>query len=100
MIYLVRSLLLAGFFAFLVPVLLITGLLGSLLALGQVPGLESFSTGVMASLASFLQTFGSGSTTGGILVIGGACCLVGLLFDMYIVFYHQYNRAVHNHPMQ
>jgi len=100
MLNLVRSLLLAGLFSTLVPVLFIAGLQGGLSLIGHVPGLDSLSAGLMHQFVGFLRVFGSGNPTQGVLIIGATCGLVGLLFDTYILFYHQYSRAIHDHPMQ
>lgn len=100
MLSLVRSLLLASFFSFLAPVLLIAGLLGGTILLSHLPGVAPLGHELTHLVLHFLQIFGSGSWAGGMLVIAIACSLVGLLFDAYLVFYHQYHRAVHHHPMQ
>jgi uncharacterized membrane protein len=85
-----RSLLLTSLFCFLTPLVLVGGAIAGLLLLGLVPGLETLSQWASSSILVFLQTFGSGNALEGSLVIGGACGLVGAMFDTYI-FYRQSN---------
>jgi hypothetical protein len=87
---LLRSLLLTSIFSFLAPVLLIGTILASLVLLGYVPGLEVFGKVGVAQVAQFLKVFGSTSALQGLVTIGIACSVVGVLFDAY-TFYRTEN---------
>jgi hypothetical protein len=87
---LLRSLLLTSIFSFLAPVLLIGTILASLALLGYVPGLEVFGKVGVAQVAQFLKVFGSTSALRGLVTIGVACSVVGVLFDAY-TFYRSEN---------
>jgi len=100
MMSLVRSLFIASFFSFLVPLLLMAGVLGSMVLVGHLPVIAPIGQGVAQLVLQFFQVFGSGSWLNGMLIIAITCSIVGFLFDAYLVFYHHYHRAVHNHPMQ
>lgn len=100
MMSLMRSLFIASFFAFLVPLLLLTGLVGTTALASHVPGIAPVGQELNQLVLQFLQVFGSGHWMSGVLTIAIACSVVGFLFDAYLVFYHQYHRTVHNHPMQ
>jgi len=79
-----RSLFLASLLSFLAPIALIGATIVLLLLLGLVPGLMTFGQVYSTQMLSFLQTFGSGNALEGAIVIGGACAVVGALFDTYI----------------
>ncbi|MBE9099457.1 hypothetical protein [Vacuolonema iberomarrocanum] len=100
MLSLVRSLLLASFLAFLMPILLFAGVWTGLTLLAQIPALTLLSQSLGDQIMHFLNVFGSGNWLSGVLVIAVTCSIVGALFDGYIFFYHQYHQAVHHHPMQ
>jgi hypothetical protein len=84
-----RSLILASIFSFLAPVLLIGTILASLVLLGYVPGLEVFAKVGVEQIAAFLKVFGSTSALRGVITIGIACSLVGVLFDAYTLYRYQ-----------
>jgi hypothetical protein len=84
-----RSLLLASFVSFALPVLLVGGAIVTLILVGYLPLLDAFSQFCLAQLLNFLTTFGSGSALHGVLVIGFTCALVGALFDAYTFYRYQ-----------
>lgn len=86
---LLRSLLLTSIFSFLAPVLLIGIILASLALLGYVPGLEVFGKAGVEQVAHFLKVFGSTSALRGVVTIGIACSVVGILFDAYTFYRYQ-----------
>jgi hypothetical protein len=86
---LLRSLLLTSIFSFLAPVLLIGTILASLALLGYVPGLEVFGKAGLEQVAQFLKVFGSTSALQGLVTIGIACSVVGILFDAYTFYRYQ-----------
>lgn len=86
---LLRSLLLTSIFSFLAPVLLIGIILASLALLGYVPGLEVFGKAGVEQVAQFLKVFGSTSALRGVVTIGIACSVVGILFDAYTFYRYQ-----------
>lgn len=86
---LLRSLLLTSIFSFLAPVLLIGTILASLALLGYVPGLEVFGKAGVDQVAQFLKVFGSTSALRGLVTIGIACSVVGILFDTYTFYRYQ-----------
>lgn len=85
-----RSLLLTSVLSFTAPVVIVVGMLGCLIAIGYLPNLETAGQVGVEQLSKFLETFGSGNSVQGLLTIGLACSLVGVLFDAY-TFYRQQN---------
>ncbi len=83
-----RSLFLTSLVSFLTPLLFVGSTIAGLMLLGLVPGLDVFSQWSSGVILTFLQTFGSGKALEGSLVIGGACGVVGALFDTYIFYRH------------
>jgi hypothetical protein len=86
---LLRSLFLTSIFSFLTPVLLIGTILASLVLLGYVPGLEVFGQMGVTQVAQFLKVLGSTSALQGLITIGLACSVVGVLFDAYTFYRYQ-----------
>lgn len=87
--HLLRSLILSGIFSFLLPLLLIGVILGSLTLINYVPWLEPVSHDGIEQVLNFLLIFGSGSAIRGIVIIGLVCSLVGILFDTYAFYRYQ-----------
>lgn len=83
-----RSLFLTSLVSFLTPLLLVGSAIAGLMLIGLIPGLDEFSQWSSGVVLMFLQTFGSGKALEGSLVIGGACGVVGGLFDTYIFYHH------------
>lgn len=83
-----RSLFLTSLVSFLTPLLIVGSTIAGLMLIGLVPGLDGFSQRSSGVVLIFLQTFGSGKALEGSLVIGGACGVVGGLFDTYIFYHH------------
>ncbi len=83
-----RSLFLTSLVSFMTPLLLVGSTIAGLMLVGLVPGLDAFSQQSLGVILLFLQTFGSGKALEGSLVIGGACGVVGGLFDTYIFCHH------------
>jgi hypothetical protein len=86
---LLRSLLLASIFSFLVPIVLICFLLASAVAVSYVPHFESIGNTSLEQMVHFLKIFGSGSVWRGATVIGLVGSLVGVLFDTYTFYRFQ-----------
>jgi len=57
--------------------------------LGYVPGLEVFGRAGVEQVAQFLKVFGSTSALRGLVTIGAACSVVGILFDTYTFYRYQ-----------
>lgn len=87
---LLRSLLLTSFLSFHTPIILLTGVLAAISAIGYVPGFETISQAGAAELLKFLAVFGSGCPFEGVIVIGLTCSLVGALFDTYAFYSYQH----------
>ncbi|SRR5579883_2248317 len=85
----IRSLLLTSTFSFVLPIVLLGGVLALLSAAEQIPLIEAIAQGGATKLLQFLSVFGSGDPLQGILVIGLTCALVGGLFDTYAFYRHQ-----------
>ena len=83
-----RSLFLTSLVSFLTPLLFVGSTIAGLMLIGLIPGLDEFSQGSSEIVLTVLQTFGSGKALEGSLVIGGACGVVGALFDTYIFHHH------------
>lgn len=83
-----RSLFLTSLVSFLTPLLFVGSTIAGLMLVGLVPGLDAFSQRSLGVILIFLQTFGSGKALEGSLVIGGACGVVGGLFDTYVFYNH------------
>lgn len=83
-----RSLFLTSLVSFLTPLLLVGSAIAGLMLVGLIPGLDEFSQWSSGVVLMFLQTFGSGKAIEGSFVIGGACGVVGGLFDTYIFYHH------------
>lgn len=81
-----RSLFLTSLVSFLTPLLFVGSAIVGLILMGLIPGLDGFSQRSTGLILSFLQTFGSGKALEGSFVIGGACSVVGALFDTYIFY--------------
>jgi len=84
-----RSLLLTAVFSFVAPVLFVGAMLAGLSLVGYVPGFEILCQSGIDALSKFLETFGNGSTSEGITVIGMTCGLVGAIFDTYAFYRYQ-----------
>jgi hypothetical protein len=78
-----RSLSVAMLMSFFAPMLLVSGSLASTWLLAYIPGLASIGIPSQHALLSFLDTFGGGRASQGILTICLACGFVGALFDIY-----------------
>jgi hypothetical protein len=91
----VRSLVLTSLLAFLAPVVLVGVLLLGLQVLVLIPPLQMIAQVGSQQIVSFLKVFGNGTPSEGLLLIGAACGLVGLLFDTYNIYYrHQHFRGM------
>lgn len=83
--YLLQSIFLAGLFGFLLPVLILGTVWGSLALLGWLSSWAGHAVGVEPVL-QFLGVFGSGSAIRGLIIIGLACSAVGILLDSYTLY--------------
>lgn len=86
---LLRSLILTVLLAFVVPLLLVGGVLGLLLGVSYIPGIAAVGQRGMESILHFFSVFGSGYPLLGMLTIGGTCGIVGGVFDVFNFFFFQ-----------
>lgn len=84
-----RSLLLSVLLSFVTPVLLLTGVLGTLLAASYVPGIALLGKLGESQILSFLSIFGDGYPIQGVFIIGLTCGMVGGLFDVFNFYLYQ-----------
>jgi hypothetical protein len=69
---LLRSLILTVLLAFVVPLLMVGGVLGLLLGVSYIPGIAAFGQRGMESILHFLSVFGSGYPLLGMLTMGAS----------------------------
>ena len=81
-----RSLFLTSLVSFLTPLLFAGSAITGLIFMGLIPGLDGFSQWSSGLILTVLRTLGSGKALEGSLVIGGACGVVGALFNTYIFY--------------
>ncbi|MGJ3247226.1 MAG: hypothetical protein ACFE0I_14285 [Elainellaceae cyanobacterium] len=86
---LLRSLLIASIVSFAMPVTLIGMVLIGFSVIGVVPYFESIRQVGIEQVLEFLSIFGSGRPLQGVIVIGLACSLVGVLFDSFTLYRQQ-----------
>lgn len=79
----VRSLLLTMVITFTVPVAILGVGLAGLSLSSHFPGITAIAQATFQQILVFLKIFGSGSSLGGLFIIGFTCSLVGGLFDTY-----------------
>lgn len=84
-----RSLLLSVLLSFVTPVLLLSGVLGTLLAASYVPGIALLGKLGESQILSFLSIFGDGYPIQGVFIIGLTCGMVGGLFDVFNFYLYQ-----------
>ena len=84
------SLLLTTIISFSVPALLIGLVLGFVLVLGYIPGLELLGHCGIVHILDFLAVFGSGNPLEGVLILGFAFAVVGFLFDIFNFYFYRY----------
>jgi hypothetical protein len=88
---LLRSLFLTIVISFVVPIVLISGVLAFVCVIGYIPGLAMISQTGAADMCQLLATFGGGSPIEGVIVIGLTFSLVGALFDTYNFYSYQHS---------
>lgn len=88
-----RSLFLSVILSFVTPLLLLSGVLGMLLAVSYIPGIALVGKIGESQLLSFLSTFGDGYPLQGMLTIGFTCATVGGLFDVFNFYLYQDMRS-------
>lgn len=88
-----RSLLLATFFSFAAPMLLVGAILAGLFPVSYVPGLEIVGQAGIESILNFLAIFGNGCPVEGMLAIALTCGFVGAIFDTYAFYKYQMLRG-------
>lgn len=81
-----RSLLLTGLFSFAIPSVFIGGGLTSFYLIRQLPTLRGIGQSGAQLILQFLTTFGNGHPFQGLLIIGMAFSLVGVLFESYLYY--------------
>ena len=86
---LLRSLLLTTVMSFLLPIILVGGVLVALSGVSYVPGLDIIGQTIANQILQFLIIFGNGYPLQGMLTIGFTCALVGCLFDVYNFYRYQ-----------
>lgn len=85
---LLRSVIIAGIFSFLLPWFAVGALALGFYSVGLSPLTATFSQAGLQALAYILRTFGNGTVVTGLVLIGCVCSLVGVLFDVF-TFYRQ-----------
>lgn len=83
----VRSLIVASFISFVIPLLVMGGVVVALALVAYVPGLATLSQVITAQVLQFLSTFGNGDAINGAVVISLTFTLVGALFDTYSSYF-------------
>jgi hypothetical protein len=83
----VRSLIVAIFMSFIMPLLVIGGSVVVLALVAYIPGLATVSQVITLQVLRFLSAFGTGDAISGTVVISLAFTLVGALFDTYSFYY-------------
>lgn len=84
-----RSLLVAAVVGFVLPVVAIAIVLGSLDLLHCLVRLDGFIEPLRREVVGVLAVFGSGHPLQGIAIIGLTCGLVGMLFDTFAFYQYQ-----------
>ncbi|MBD2445015.1 hypothetical protein H6G25_17860 [Dolichospermum sp. FACHB-1091] len=88
-----RSLVLTTIFSFIAPIFLFGGILLVLSVFSYIPGLQGMIADISVEVIHFLDTFGSGSSLNGLLIISLTCGFVGALFDTYVYYRSQILRT-------
>lgn len=83
------SLLVTAIISFLLPLIILGGLFLLLAGAQQITLLSSVSQASILQLSAFLKVLGSGSPWQGVLVVGLASSLVGVLFDSFTLYRYQ-----------
>lgn len=84
------SLLLTTIISFAIPALIIGALFAILLLLGYIPGLTLLGHCGIDRVLDFLAVFGTGNPLEGLMILGFAFALVGMLFDLFIFYLYRY----------
>lgn len=86
---LVISLVLTATVSFALPVLTIGIIFGLAILIRLVPGLMMFGHQFIEALLSFLAVFGTGKPVTGVVTLGLASTFVGVLFDLFNIYWYQ-----------
>ncbi len=89
----VQSLIVASLMSFVLPLLIMGGIVVVLALVAYVPGFATVSQIVTNQVLQFLGTFGNGDAIGGAVVISLVFTLVGALFDTYSFYYRSLLRV-------
>ncbi len=84
-----RSLFLSVVLSFVTPMLIFGSILGALLGVSYVPGIELLGQIGQEQILGFLSTFGEGYPIQGLFTIGITCGMVGGLFDVFNFYLYQ-----------
>ena len=84
------SLLLTTTISFAIPALIIGAIFAILLILGYVPGFIWLGHCGVDRVLDFLAVFGTGNPLEGLMILGFAFALVGMLFDLFIFYLYRY----------
>jgi hypothetical protein len=84
-----RSLAITAIVTFLLPLVLLGGMLFALAALAMVlPEVAAIQT-ITQRIQDFLSILGNGDSWQGAFILGSVSCLVGMLFDSYAFYRYQ-----------
>ena len=84
-----RSLFLTALLSFMTPLLLLSGVLGSLLAVSYIPGIATIGQIGETQILTFLSIFGEGYPLQGMFTIGITFSAVAGLFDLFNFYIYQ-----------
>ena len=84
------SLLLTTTISFAIPAFIIGTIFAMLLLLGYVPGLTLLGHCGVDRVLNFLAVFGTGNPLEGLMILGFAFALVGMLFEIFIFYLYRY----------
>lgn len=83
------SLVLTATVSFALPVIVIGMIFALAIALSLIPGLMMFGHQSVASILDFLAVFGTGRPVTGVVTLGLASTFVGVLFDLFNIYWYQ-----------
>lgn len=83
------SLVLTATVSFAIPVLTIGMIFGLAILIRLVPGLMTFGHQSVEAILGFLAAFGTGKPVTGVVTLGLASTFVGVLFDLFNIYWYQ-----------
>jgi hypothetical protein len=83
------SLVLTATVSFALPVITIGLVFGIAILICLIPGLTVFGHQGVESILGFLAVFGTGKPVTGVVTLGLASTFVGVLFDLFNIYWYQ-----------